>query len=92
MTTRQKAAPLAATSPDGLTKLRQQYGCGRVEFTGTDNALYERHLLCDNVVQPADAWARKTILNVAGSGKFSSDHTSAEYAANIWNVEPCPVS
>ena len=39
-----------------------------------------------------DAWARKAILNVAGSGKFSSDRTIAEYAADIWNVEPCPVS
>ena len=39
-----------------------------------------------------DAWARKAILNVAGSGKFSSDRTIAEYAASIWNVEPCPVS
>jgi starch phosphorylase len=39
-----------------------------------------------------DAWVRKAILNVANSGKFSSDRTIAEYAANIWNVEPCPVS
>ncbi|MFZ1933752.1 MAG: glycogen/starch/alpha-glucan phosphorylase [Thermoguttaceae bacterium] len=39
-----------------------------------------------------DAWARKAILNVAGSGKFSSDRTIAEYAAHIWNAEPCPVS
>ena len=38
-----------------------------------------------------DAWARKAILNVAGSGKFSSDRTIAEYAADIWNVQPCPV-
>jgi starch phosphorylase len=38
-----------------------------------------------------DDWARKAILNVAGSGKFSSDRTIAEYASNIWNVEPCPV-
>jgi glycogen phosphorylase len=30
-------------------------------------------------------------LNVAGSGKFSSDRTIAEYAAEIWNVQPCPV-
>jgi starch phosphorylase len=38
-----------------------------------------------------DGWARKAVLNVAGSGKFSSDRTIAEYAAFIWNVEPCPV-
>ena len=38
------------------------------------------------------AWARKAILNVAGSGKFSSDRTIAEYAADIWKVESCPVA
>jgi starch phosphorylase len=38
-----------------------------------------------------DAWARKAILNVARSGKFSSDRTIAEYAKDIWNVQPCPV-
>jgi starch phosphorylase len=38
-----------------------------------------------------DGWARVAILNVAASGKFSSDRTIAEYAAGIWNVEPCPV-
>jgi starch phosphorylase len=38
-----------------------------------------------------DAWARKAILNVAGSGKFSSDRTITEYAADIWKVKPCPV-
>jgi starch phosphorylase len=37
------------------------------------------------------AWAHKAILNVASSGKFSSDRTIAEYAADIWKVEPCPV-
>jgi starch phosphorylase len=40
----------------------------------------------------ADAWARQAILNVAGSGKFSSDRTIAEYAADIWKVKPCPVA
>lgn len=38
------------------------------------------------------AWARKAILNVAGSGKFSSDRTIAEYAEDIWHLEPCPVA
>jgi len=39
----------------------------------------------------ADGWIRKVILNVAGSGKFSSDRTIAEYASSNWDVEPCPV-
>ena len=37
------------------------------------------------------AWARKAILNIASSGKFSSDRTIAEYASEIWEVKPCPV-
>ncbi|MEN6614960.1 MAG: glycogen/starch/alpha-glucan phosphorylase, partial [Syntrophorhabdus sp.] len=37
------------------------------------------------------AWANRAILNIAGSGKFSSDRTIAEYAAEIWNVKPCPI-
>jgi starch phosphorylase len=38
-----------------------------------------------------DVWARKAVLNVAASGKFSSDRTVADYAADIWKVRPCPI-
>ena len=44
-----------------------------------------------NLYSLPDEWARKGILNVAGSGRFSSDRTIKEYAADIWKVEPCPV-
>lgn len=37
------------------------------------------------------AWARKAILNVAGSAKFSSDRAIAQYASEIWNVKACPI-
>ena len=37
------------------------------------------------------AWAHKAILNVAASGKFSSDRSIAQYASEIWHVQPCPV-
>jgi glycogen phosphorylase len=36
-------------------------------------------------------WAHKAILNVASSGKFSSDRAIAEYTSQIWKVQPCPV-
>jgi glycogen phosphorylase len=38
-----------------------------------------------------DEWARRAILNIAASGKFSSDRTIAEYATQIWGTKPCPV-
>ena len=38
-----------------------------------------------------EEWVGKAILNVAGSGKFSSDRTIVEYAGEIWNAKPCPI-
>jgi starch phosphorylase len=40
----------------------------------------------------SNAWASKAILNVASSGKFSSDRTIAQYAKEIWKVKSCPIS
>jgi len=177
-----------------MSKLLEQYGCGPIQFAGNENALYERHLLFDRVIDPgaatprdafeavaravrdvlaqrwvhtestydqrnvkrlyylsmefligrslannimnlrrnepgvfgpirellldrgdhylhladlssyleadgrmtalyadADGWARKSILNVAGSGKFSSDRTIGEYAKDIRGLERCPI-
>jgi starch phosphorylase len=36
-------------------------------------------------------WTKKAILNIAASGRFSSDRAIAEYASEIWSVRPCSV-
>ena len=36
-------------------------------------------------------WARKAILNIAASGKFSSDRTIQEYVDDIWKLEKITV-
>src|SRR5215468_4818079 len=58
MKTNKGAAP-RATSKDAMAPLRRQYGCGPVELTGSADALYERHLLFDNVADPATIGARE---------------------------------
>ena len=37
--------------------------------------------------QDRNAWARKAILNIARSGKFSSDRTIEDYVRDIWKLE-----
>jgi len=46
----------------------------------------------DELYTRPDAWTRKAILNVAASGKFSSDRTIGEYAGEIWDVKPCVIA
>ncbi|KPP69578.1 glycogen phosphorylase, muscle form-like [Scleropages formosus] len=36
----------------------------------------------------AKEWTKKVIYNIAGCGKFSSDRTIAQYAREIWGMEP----
>ena len=40
------------------------------------------------VFQNPEEWTRRSILNTAEMGKFSSDRAVLEYASRIWNVEP----
>ena len=47
--------------------------------------------LCDLYRKPGE-WTQKVILNIAASGKFSSDRTIREYARDIWGAKPCPVA
>ena len=42
----------------------------------------------DAVYRDQFKWHRMALLNIAASGKFSSDRTIGEYAKEIWNIKP----
>lgn len=56
---------------------------------------FEAYAECQKIVSKAylnsEEWTRKSILNVAHIGKFSSDRSIAEYSKEIWNAKPVPV-
>src|SRR5687768_6010639 len=49
----------AVMTPERAKELLQQYGVGPIQFSGTHDALYERHLTFDNVVDVKKATARE---------------------------------
>ncbi|MFH1122657.1 MAG: glycogen/starch/alpha-glucan phosphorylase [Pseudomonadota bacterium] len=53
---------------------------------------YRSYMDCQGLVDEGyldtEGWTRRSILNTAGMGKFSSDRTVLEYARDIWNVKP----
>ncbi len=70
-----------------------------------DNLLYDDHFLvladcqayvdCQEQVtalwRDPPAWTRKSILNVARMGKFSSDRSIRDYCEQVWRVQPLRV-
>ena len=46
----------------------------------------------DAVYATQDTWTRMTIVNVACSGRFSSDHAINQYASGIWHLQPFPIT
>ncbi|WP_317855409.1 glycogen/starch/alpha-glucan phosphorylase [Chakrabartyella piscis] len=70
------------------------YGGSRADeyFVLEDYADYSRaYWEVDAAYRDADKWAKMAIINVAKSGKFSSDRTIGEYAKDIWNLKPIHV-
>src|SRR6266478_3728126 len=53
-----KVVPMT-TKPASVSQLLQQYGIGSISLVGTDNALYERHLVFDRAIDPKVASARE---------------------------------
>ncbi len=51
----------------------------------------EAHARVAAVYAVQDEWQRKAIINIASSGRFSSDRTIADYASEIWGAAPCAV-
>jgi starch phosphorylase len=74
--------------PERFRSLADQLTNGDFYLLTADYPLYmaaqER---VDQLYRDPEEWNRKAILNVARMGKFSSDRTVAEYAAEIWNVK-----
>jgi starch phosphorylase len=54
-------------------------------------AYVERQKDVDALYVDRRAWNRKSLLNIARMGKFSSDRTIAEYAREIWDIHPAVI-
>ncbi len=51
----------------------------------------DAHQKVDTAFRDRPRWAKMAILNTARMGKFSSDRTIAEYARDIWKLDPVRV-
>ncbi len=55
------------------------------------DAYHRAQMGIDALYCNTDEWIKKSILNVARIGKFSSDRTILEYNRDIWHAEPVPI-
>ncbi|CAA6657417.1 unnamed protein product [Spirodela intermedia] len=79
---------------DLIGSLEGNEGFGRADYflVGKDFPSYiESQAEVDEAYRDQKKWTRMSILNTAGSYKFSSDRTIHEYAKEIWNIEPAPL-
>ncbi|XP_022948691.1 alpha-1,4 glucan phosphorylase L isozyme, chloroplastic/amyloplastic isoform X1 [Cucurbita moschata] len=74
-----------------IASLEGNEGFGRADYflVGKDFPSYiECQEKVDEVYRDQKRWTRMSILNTAGSYKFSSDRTIHEYAKDIWDIKP----
>src|SRR3954468_14473637 len=64
---RRELPPEQPAPPVDVNDLLAQYGCGPIPLTGTGNALYERHLAVDNVIDQTLATPREKFEAIARS-------------------------
>jgi len=69
-----------------LTSARDEY----VHLADLESYV-EAQASVDEVYLDRAAWRRKSLLNIARMGKFSSDRTIAEYARDIWKIRPAVI-
>uniref|UniRef100_A0ACD6A9D5 Uncharacterized protein n=1 Tax=Avena sativa TaxID=4498 RepID=A0ACD6A9D5_AVESA len=74
-----------------MGSLEGNEGYGRADYflVGKDFPSYiECQEKVDEAYRDQKLWTRMSILNTAGSPKFSSDRTIHEYAKDIWDINP----
>eukprot|EP01018_Ginkgo_biloba_P011047 Gb_26799 [translate_table: standard] len=73
----------------GSLEGNEGYGQGDYFLVGKDFPAYiECQERVDEAYRNQEKWTRMSILNTAGSSKFSSDRTINEYAKEIWGIKP----
>ncbi|XP_062214536.1 alpha-1,4 glucan phosphorylase L isozyme, chloroplastic/amyloplastic-like isoform X1 [Phragmites australis] len=73
----------------GSLEGNEGYGCADYFLVGQDFPSYiECQEKVDEAYRDQKLWTRMSILNTAGSSKFSSDRTIHEYAKDIWDISP----
>ncbi|XP_047962965.1 alpha-1,4 glucan phosphorylase L isozyme, chloroplastic/amyloplastic-like [Salvia hispanica] len=78
-----------------LGSLEGNEGFGRGDYflVGKDFPSYiECQERVDEAYRDQKRWTKMSILNTAGSYKFSSDRTIHEYARDIWNINPLQIN
>uniref|UniRef100_A0A0K0FAB3 Alpha-1,4 glucan phosphorylase n=1 Tax=Strongyloides venezuelensis TaxID=75913 RepID=A0A0K0FAB3_STRVS len=77
-------------TPDEPDLLKDISNCLKYHDRFMVCADYESYVKCQEKVselyRESDLWARMALYNIASSGKFSTDRTISEYAANIWGI------